>query len=259
MNDLNAIITIAARDITKLLRDRARVLANFIFPVIFVGVLGTSIQSNLGVDLKYNFLTFVLIGVIGQTLFQSTASGMVSLIEDRQTDFAQEMFISPISRVSIILGKIVGETVVSFIQIIAVILFGFVIGVRLDPFGLVRLLPVFVTISLFGGGFGILIMSNLQNQRSADQIFPFVLFPQFFLSGVFNPIKNLPPLLTIASRIAPMTYAIDLIRSVYYGGSQQARYTVLFPFWLSLTVVAVLTVIFVTVGTWLFVKNERQR
>lgn len=259
MNNLNAVITIAARDITKLLRDRSRILANFIFPVIFVGVLGTSIQSNLSSGLKYNFLTFVLIGVIGQTLFQSTASGLVSLIEDRQTDFAQEMFISPISRISIIVGKIVGETVVSFVQILAVILFGFAIGVHLNPLGLIRLLPIFVIVSLFGGGFGILIMSNLQSQRSADQIFPFVLFPQFFLSGVFNPIKNLPLPLAIASRIAPMTYAIDLIRSVYYGGSAEAKFTVLFPFWFSLLVVTVLTVAFILIGTWLFVKNERQR
>lgn len=259
MNNLNAIIAIAARDVTKLLRDRSRIFANFIFPVIFVGVLGNSIQSNLGPDLPYDFLTFVLIGVIGQTLFQSTAAGLVSLIEDRQNDFAQELFISPISRFSIIVGKIIGETIVALIQVLAVILFGLVIGVQLDPLGLIRLLPIFIIVSLFGGGFGIIVMANLQSQRAANQIFPFVLFPQFFLSGVFNPIKNLPLPLTIASRIAPMTYAIDLIRSVYYAGAPEAQHTVLFPYWVNLLVVAIATVLFIMVGTWLFVKNERQR
>src|SRR3989338_3071756 len=110
MQTINAILTIAYRDITKLLRDRSRILASFIFPIIFIGVLGTSLQQNIGGGLGYNFLVFVFIGVLGQTLFQSTASGIISLVEDRQNDFSQEMFVSPISRYSIIIGKILAES-----------------------------------------------------------------------------------------------------------------------------------------------------
>ena len=108
---MNAIIAIAFRDITKLFRDRMRILASFIFPVIFIGVLGGSLQANLQENLPYNFLTFVFIGVVAQTLFQSTASGIISLVEDRQNDFAQELFVSPIPRSSILIGKILGETI----------------------------------------------------------------------------------------------------------------------------------------------------
>jgi ABC-2 type transport system permease protein len=259
MNSLNAIITIAARDVTKLFRDRFRVLANLIFPVIFVGVLGTSLQANLGGELKYNFLTFVFIGVLGQTLFQSTASGLISLIEDRQTDFAQELFISPISRYAIIVGKIIGETIVALIQILGVLIFGLLFGIPLDFHALLLLSPVFVLVSFFGGTFGILVMSNLKDQKSANQIFPFLIFPQFFLSGVFNPIKVLPPILFVASRISPMTYAVDLIRSLYYLGKPEATYTVLHPPILNFAVVIAMSLIFIFIGTYLFVKNERQR
>jgi len=91
MKTLNAILTIAMRDLTKLLRDRTRIFASLIFPGIFIGVLGTSLQANLGSNLGYNFLEFVFIGVLAQTLFQSTAGGIISLVEDRQNNFAQEM------------------------------------------------------------------------------------------------------------------------------------------------------------------------
>ena len=128
MNNLNAIITIAYRDFTKLLRDRGRMVATFIFPFIFIGVLGNSLQSNLGDKAGYNFLLFTFIGVIGQTLFQSTASGVISLIMDRENDFSQELFVSPVSRYAIILGKIVGESVVSFFQVVGITIFGFIIG-----------------------------------------------------------------------------------------------------------------------------------
>lgn len=257
--EINAIITIAFRDLTKLLRDRARIAANFIFPTIFIGILGTSLQSNLSDQLPYNFLTFVFTGVVGQTLFQSTAAGLISLVEDRQTDFAQELFISPISRYSIIIGKILGETMVSFIQVFGVILFAIVFGIPLTLISLLRLIPFFVVISFFGGAFGLLVMANLSEQRAANQIFPFLLFPQYFLAGVFNPIKNLPFPLMIASRLAPMTYAIDLIRSIYYFDTPQAVYTTLFNPWLDLLIVLILFGAFITLGTFLFVRKEKNR
>ncbi len=259
MNNLNAIITIAFRDITKLFRDKTRIAASFVFPVIFIAVLGTSLQANLQGGLDYNFLTFVFTGVLAQTMFQSTAAGIISLVEDRQNDFAQELFISPISRYSIIAGKILGETMVAFIQFLMVLIFGLIIGVPLVLTGVLRLLIIVPIIAAFGGAFGTFVMSNLGDQRSANQIFPFLIFPQFFLAGVFNPIKLLPTPLLIASRLAPMTYAVDLARSVYYLGSVEYESVVLFNPSLNLGIVLVLSTTFIVVGTYLFVKNEKNR
>lgn len=259
MHNLNAILTIAFRDIIKLLRDKSRIFASFIFPIIFIGVLGTSLQQNLGETLGYNFLTFVFIGVLAQTLFQSTASGIISLVEDRQNDFAQEMFIAPISRYAILLGKILGETIVSLVQIIGVVVFAFLIKIPLDVMSLISLFPFILAIAFFGGAFGVMVMSSLSEQRAANQIFPFILFPQFFLAGVFNPIQNLPLPILIASRISPMTYAVDLLRSIYYYGKPEYAKVVLFNPWLNLAVVLGFGVVFLVIGTYLFVKNERNR
>lgn len=259
MQNLNAIFTIAFRDIAKLLKDRSRIMASFIFPVIFIGVLGTSLQQNLAEGLGYNFLVFVLTGVLGQTLFQSTSAGIISLVEDRQNDFAQEMFIAPISRYSILLGKIVGETLVSLVQIVGIVAFGYIMGIPLEFFSLLRLLPFIFAVAFFGGAFGVFVMSNLTDQRAANQIFPFILFPQFFLAGVFNPIQQLPLPILIASRISPMTYAVDLLRSIYYFGTPEYDKVVLFNPALNLAVVLGFGVIFLLAGTYIFVKNERNR
>lgn len=259
MPTINAILTIAFRDIAKLLRDRTRIVASFIFPIIFIGVLGTSLQQNLGKGLGYNFLVFVFIGVLAQTLFQSTAAGIISLVEDRQNDFSQEMFIAPISRYAILLGKILGETLVSIVQVFGVLIFAFIIGIPLEVGGLLRIIPFIFAISFFGGAFGVMVMANLSDQKSASQIFPFLLFPQFFLAGVFNPIIDLPLPIMIASRIAPMTYAVDLLRSVYYWGKPEYPKVVLFNPLLDLVVVLGIGVIFLGIGTFVFIKNERNR
>src|SRR3990167_8342716 len=102
--ELEAIVAIAYRDVLKLLRDRPRIIASLIFPIVFIGALGGSLQSNWGSQTGYNLLVFVFTGVFGQTLFQSTASGIISLVEDRANDFSQEMFVAPVSRYSIIFG-----------------------------------------------------------------------------------------------------------------------------------------------------------
>ena len=222
-------------------------------------MLGTSLQQNLAEGLGYNFLVFVLTGVLGQTLFQSTSAGIISLVEDRQNDFAQEMFIAPISRYSILLGKIFGETLVSLVQVIGIVAFGYIMGIPLTFLALLKLIPFVFAVAFFGGAFGVFVMSNLTDQRAANQIFPFILFPQFFLAGVFNPIQNLPLPILIASRISPMTYAVDLLRSIYYSGMPEYDKVVLFNPALNLAVVLGFGLFFLIAGTYIFVKNERNR
>lgn len=121
MTDVNAILAIASRDVLKLLRDRNRLVFSLVFPVIFIGLMGGTLQSNLGRAAGFNFIGFIFTGVLGMTLFQSAAQGLISLLEDRENDFSQEMFVSPISRYSIVFGKILGETVVAFVQAVPTI------------------------------------------------------------------------------------------------------------------------------------------
>ena len=259
MKELNAIVMLAYRDLIRFLNDRPRLLITFIFPVLFIGVLGGSLQKNLGSNVGFNFMTFVFTGVLGQTLFQSTASGIISLIEDRENNFTQEIFVSPVSRYTIIIGKIFGESLVSFAQWIGIVLFALVIGV---PFTLVQILvmiPVGLIICFFGGAFGVLVLANLSGQRSANQIFPIIIFPQYFLAGVFNPIKELPPILLFFSRISPMTYAIDFARSIFYLGTSDYDKVVIFNPILDFAVITVMFMVFIVLGTYLFMKNERNR
>jgi ABC-2 type transport system permease protein len=85
------------------------------------------------------------------------------------------------------------------------------------------------------------------------------MLPQFFLAGIFNPIDDLPWFLDIASRIAPMRYAVDLARNAYYGVHPEAVDIPLTTVGTNLGIIGVLFVVFIVVGTWLFVRAERNR
>lgn len=256
---LSIIAAIAYRDLMVFVRDKAMVISSLIFPMIFIGILGSSLQSNLSDAAGYSFLVFAFTGVLAQTMFQSAAQGVISLNEEREQNLVQEIFVSPISRYSIIVGKIVGETIDAIVQGIAIILFGFIIGIPISLSQLLFFFPTMIIAALVGGAFGILVLSRLKSQRSANQIFPFILFPQFFLAGVFSPVKNLPWYIFFPSRISPMTYAVDFVRSIYYAGKPEYSKIVLFHPAVSLAVLAAFFVVFVVIGTFFFVRNERNR
>ena len=126
-------------------------------------------------------------------------------------------------------------------------------------FQLLAIIPAGLVACLLGGSFGVLVLANLSNQRSANQIFPFLIFPQFFLSGIFNPIHELPLPLYILSRISPMTYAVDFIRNIFYLGTPEYSKVVLYPLHIDILIIGAMLFVMLFIGTWLFVKNERNR
>jgi ABC-2 type transport system permease protein len=259
VSEANAILAISYRDFLKLLRDPARMVSTFVFPLIFIGILGGSLQANLGTSAGYDLLAFVFTGVLAQTLFQSTTAGVISLIEDRQNDFSQEIFVSPVSRYSIVFGKILGESLVALPQGLAIVIFGLVIGVHMSAAQLAGLLAVGLATCLFGGAFGIIMLSGFSSQRTANQIFPFILFPQYFTAGVFTPIQVLPLPLEILSRISPMRYAVDLLRNVFYLGQRDYTQVTLDSPAFNTLVIALMFAVFMVIGTALFVRKERNR
>jgi ABC-2 type transport system permease protein len=257
--ELSAVAAIAHRDFVKLLRDRLRLFSELSFPLILIVLMGPALQSGFGSPGGLDLTTFVFSGVIAQTVWQSAALGLISVIADREEDFSQEIFVSPISRYSIVAGKIIGESLVALPTGLGIVVVGILIGVRMTPATLLALLPIVLAVAVYGGAFGLLVLSNISTQRTASQIFPFVMLPQYFLAGVFNPIHDLPLPLAVLSAISPMRYAVEATRNVFYGTQPTLAAPEISPFELNATVMAASFLAFIVLGTLLFVRAERNR
>lgn len=259
MNELSSIAAIAARDLSKFLRDRSRLVGSFLFPFLVMFLFGGTMQLNLGKTTSFNFIGFTFSGVLGMTIFQSSAQGIASLLDDRQNDFAQEIFVSPVSRYTIVFGKIVGETLVALAQVIPLVIFALALRVPLSPAQLALLAPVALVSCLLGGSFGLVAMALINSQQAANQIFNFLLLPQFFLAGIFAPIAVLPWYLDALSRLSPMRYVVDLIRDVMYAGRPEYHTVVLLGPTTNLLAMGLMFAAFMLVGTALFVRRETNR
>lgn len=258
MRELNVIMALAGRDVLKFYRDRGRVVAAVAFPFAMVFLLGGTLQLNLGRAVGFNFIGFTFTGFLGMTLFQSTAQGLTSLMDDRQNDFAQEMFVSPVSRYSIVFGKIFGETLVAILQVLPLVLFAAVLKVPLTPTALALLVPVALLSCFMGGAFGLLLLNTMSDSRASNQVFNFVFLPQYFLAGLISPINNLPWYLEGLSLISPMRYVIDLARGVVFAGTRDYRLVLLSPV-TNVAVLALMFAAFMIAGTALFVRRETNR
>src|SRR5688572_10790234 len=105
--ELNAVIAIAARDVINYVRVPSNLFLSFLWPLIFIGLLGGSLTQNLGGGTNFDLSQFILYGIVVMMLYQGTMGNLVSLIMDRQNNFTQVMFVAPISRYAIIIGKII--------------------------------------------------------------------------------------------------------------------------------------------------------
>src|SRR5690606_37765281 len=110
-----------------------------------------------------------------------------------EKDFSMSVFVAPISRYAIVLGKVIGEGLVSFCQLFGIMAFGiFVMGAKFSLPALLFLLPVALLSSFVGASLGVLLASRINSAENAQRLFPFVVLPLMFLSGAFTPVNNLP-------------------------------------------------------------------
>ncbi len=251
---------LAQRDLLKFLRDRGRLLSTLVFPMVFLAIFATTLDSGIGRNaLGFSYIDYVFSGLLLQSVFQSSFMGIVSLIADREKDFSMSIFVSPARRLSIVLGKILGEMMVGVAQIGGILVIGFLLGVSFSLIRLILALPLLALAGFVGGSFGILVASRVNTPENAQRIFPFFMFPLMFLSGAFTPVQNLPWFLNLLKTLNPIYYGVELMRHWLYFGRPERLLVVAQPWWLDLLVFSSLGIFCLLVGTWLFTQKEGNR
>jgi ABC-2 type transport system permease protein len=167
-----------------------------------------------------NYFDFVAPGIMAMVVMMSVMTGLPAAIsQEKEIGTMDGMMVAPINRLSIILGKTLGQTVRGLFQgvivlVLAVGLFGVVIqGSLLLVFGLL-LLGVFSFV-----GLGIVITSFAKDQQTATMLMMTLMFPMMFLSGVFFPIQQMPWYMQDISKVLPLTYASSALRKVMVLGA----------------------------------------
>lgn len=143
----------------------------------------------------------------------------VAFLRERSTGTLERLMASPISRVEVLGGYLLGF--VGFAAAQAAIILGYavwVLGAHVaGPVWLVLLILVLLVIGVVN--LGIALSFYARNELQVVQFIPLILLPQIFLGGLLWPVETLYPAFRWLSQLFPLTQATVALRAVMIGGA----------------------------------------
>ena len=238
------------REVKKYLRSRTQIIASLGSPIMYLGILGFGLGPIFQKAGEGSYLQFMAPGVIGMTvLFTSMFSG-IALLWDRQFGFLKETLVAPVPRLWIMMGRTLGGATVSIIQGLVIFVICFVAGFRPVSFAAVPLAILFMAlIAVVFAALGTVIGSSLKDMQGFQLIMSFLVMPIFFLSGALYPLTNLPTVLALLTRIDPLTYGVDGVRTVLTGVTH-------FGLTADAAVLVGVAILLLSAGAWRFSRIE---
>jgi len=238
------------REVKKYLRSRTQIIASLGSPIMYLGVLGFGLGPVFQRAGEGSYLQFMAPGVIGMTiLFTSMFSG-IALLWDRQFGFLKETLVAPVPRVLIMLGRTTGGATVSIIQGSLIFIVCLIAGFRPSSVASVPLALLFMAmIAIVFAALGTVIGSSLKDMQGFQLVMNFLVMPIFFLSGALYPLSNLPKVLMVLTRLDPLTYGVDGVRTELIGVTHFGPAA-------DLTVLIAVAVVLLAVGAWRFSRIE---
>jgi ABC-2 type transport system permease protein len=252
MIDWTAIHVMWLREMKRFGRSKSRIFGSLAMPLFFMAFLGLGFSRMAvpGVSGDVQYIRFLVPGILGMTLlFSSTMQGM-SVLWDKEFGFLKEILVAPVSRTSIVLGRIAGGITTSMIQSLLILSLSLFFGFRTKSAAGIFLALVFMLLIGFTFiGLGLIFASRMKDMQGFSIVMNFIVFPLFFLSGALYPLGNLPAFVRALSYIDPLTFGIDGLRWALIGVST-------LPPALDAAVLAAFSLLMVSLGAYFFERSE---
>ncbi|MDR1774478.1 MAG: ABC transporter permease [Clostridioides sp.] len=257
--ELNTIVAVTAREISTALKTPGMLIMSLAMPIVMMGMLGGNMMQNMASGLNFNLGMFMLVGMMIQMLFLVTSNGVASLVDDHDSHFSEAMLVAPVSRYSIVIGKTLGSGFAAIISMLGVVIVGIFMGITISVSQFLLILILSPLICLAAGSVAMIFIGFIQNKKIANAVIMMLVMGQMFLSGAIIPINNTKGILKWISRVLPMTYCLDLARSVVYRGTEEYTNVVMFNPSVTLFAIVVLTIVFLSIGTFFYARSEKNK
>jgi ABC-2 type transport system permease protein len=178
------------------------------------------VQSRVWYNPELESVHFIVPGVIGVIMMIVGAIvTALSIVKERERGTLEQILVSPIRPVEMILGKIVPYVMISVIDLAIIVAFGYLVFEvpfkgSLAQFALFSLLYLVCAI-----GVGVLVSTIADTMQSAMIAATFLsLMPSVLLSGFVFPLEYMPVVIQVLSYFFPGRYFVDAIRGIYLKG-----------------------------------------
>lgn len=185
-------------------------------------VLGTAVEVRTQVwynpDLVSSYYMIpALIGMILQFLASLLTAS--AIVREREYGTIEQIIVTPIKAWELVLGKVIPYVLISFFNMLEILVAGvvlFQIPINGSIGLLLALSALFILTTL---GMGIFISTLANTQQEAMLMVMFTLLPSVFLSGFFFPLEAMPVVLQWVSYAIPLRYYLIVVRGIILKGS----------------------------------------
>jgi ABC-2 type transport system permease protein len=209
VNYLRQTLAVAEADIRKLIHDPVELLTRMVQPVLWLLIFGQVFNRTRAIPTGgISYLDFMAPGILAQSVLFGAIFYGISLIWERDLGIVQKFLVSPAPRSTLVLGRAISSTVRSLFQMIFVYLLSY----------LLHVLAVMLGSAIFST-FSLIVACLVKSRERFMGVGQVLTMPLFFASNAIYPLSLMPAWLRVVSRINPLTYQVDALRTLMIVGS----------------------------------------
>ncbi len=217
---LRKTLVIAELEVRKLRHDPTELFTRAVQPALWLLVFGQVFERTRAIptgDVRY--IDFMAPGILAQSvLFIAIFSG-ITVIWERDLGIVHKFLVSPTPRTALVLGKALSAGVRALSQAAIIYLLALLIGVRLSwhPLALLAVLVAIVLGAAVFSTFSLIIACLVKTRERFMGIGQLLTMPLFFASNAIYPIAIMPDWLKVLATINPLSYEVDVLRTLMLG------------------------------------------
>jgi len=254
MFSYKAVYVIVLREFTRFFRQKGRLVVTIARPLLWLVIVGSGFSRIISLPGDLDYRQFILPGIVGMTILFSSVFSTITVVWDREFGFLREMLVAPISRFTIVVGKLLGGTALSLFQGAVLIAFAPLFGLSVSAVQYVWMFFLMALVALSITALGLFIASFLKSLEGFNVIMNFVVLPMFFLSGALYPVNTLPAALRHLTLLNPLSYGVDSFKHILLrtGGGMAGE----FSFTLDIVALCLFSMVMITLASYSFGRRE---
>jgi ABC-2 type transport system permease protein len=220
-----AFLAILRREALRLLRQRERLLATFVRPLLWLAIFAAGFRATLGLSITPPYQTYVLYevyivpGLAAMMLLFNGIQTSLAMVYDREIGTMRLLLASPLPRWFALGCRLVAAQLAIVPAVLVFLLLARFWNVRPPALGYLAEIPALIAGGLMLGSLGLLISAFSRQLENFAAAMNFVIFPMFFASTALYPlwrIDDASAILALIARLNPFTYVVELIRFALY-------------------------------------------
>lgn len=213
---------IFGRQLRQTLTSRLALTFGIIQPMLFLIFFGPLLEQ-LPLGGEGDAWQILIPGLLIQLgLFSSAFAGITILVE-KQYGVIERMRVTPVSRLALLLGRILRDVVQLVAQSLIVVLVGIAFGLRVSVLGVLIAFAFVAVLAMSLASLSYALAMRVDTPQSFSPVVNAVNLPVMLLSGLLLPMALAPAWLDTLSHFVPLRYMVDAVRAAfvsdYTGGT----------------------------------------